>query len=650
MQRFIIALTMTIGFVAPAYSNEQIAFTQCLSYFDGDGNEIVRCHIALTDPSGATTVNLTDGANPSWSPDGTQIAFEGTGRAGESFAGAISVIDLQTGSISTLTNTGLDYAPSWSPDGSKIAFISDRGTGYNVFVMSAGGTQQVTFDGNAYWFRPAWLSDQSLAYDCTSATTFNVCSVNIDGTGQRTLAVDGGQPAYSPVTQRILFSAGWSGGLHLASMNADGSDIQPIPGASPGFAPAWSPDGTHIVFDEPPGACDQTGYCNDYLFVANADGSGWQWIGGGQGARWTNTPLDHFVAPPVAQFFGWCDQATCTFDGQSSWDNDSTPSIAWDFGDGTSGTGGFVTHEYAIHGTVMVTLTATDAGGLTSTQTQQFIVGNHPPTASFTFSCSGRTCTFDGSASSDADGSIASYEWNFGDGAVAGGATATHTYTRADAYPVYLTVYDAEGAGAYAQQYVTIVNVPPSAAFTFSCAAATCTFDGSASSDSDGTISSYLWNFGDGSTATGKTVAHTYTGSGAYNVTLSVMDNEYATASLTRAVTVARPLMHSGDLDASAARTPPSWSATVTVTIHTASHAPLSNANVAASWSTGATASCITNTAGQCAMSLSAIPAKLSSVTLTLTNVSHAQYDYQAAANHDPDGDSNGTMVTVRKP
>ena len=74
-------------------------------------------------------------------------------------------------------------------------------------------------------------------------------------------------------------------------------------------------------------------------------------------------------------------------------------------------------------------------------------------------------------------------------------------------------------------------NVPPSAAFSVTCPAATCTFDASASSDTPpGTVASYAWDFGDGSTGTGVSTNHTYTTGGAKTVTLTVTDDQGATS------------------------------------------------------------------------------------------------------------------------
>ncbi len=93
-------------------------------------------------------------------------------------------------------------------------------------------------------------------------------------------------------------------------------------------------------------------------------------------------------------------------------------------------------------------------------------------------------------------------------------------------------------------------NAAPTASFTYNCTDLACNFDGSGSGDSDGTIQSYDWNFGDETTATGETVSHTYGTGGKYTVTLTVTDDDGVTDSTSQEVAVSEPSTDGIVLDA----------------------------------------------------------------------------------------------------
>jgi chitodextrinase len=113
----------------------------------------------------------------------------------------------------------------------------------------------------------------------------------------------------------------------------------------------------------------------------------------------------------------------------------------------------------------------------------------------------------DASASTD-DGTIVTYSWSFGDGGVAAGEKATHTYKLPGIYTITLDLLDNDGLTATLSQDVEIIDYPPVADFTFTVDGATVSFL-SASTDDYGIVS-YSWDFGDGTTSTEANPTHTY--------------------------------------------------------------------------------------------------------------------------------------------
>ena len=110
--------------------------------------------------------------------------------------------------------------------------------------------------------------------------------------------------------------------------------------------------------------------------------------------------------------------------------------------------------------------------------------------------------------------------------------------------------------------------------------------------------------------------------------------------------------MHVGDLDGATSLKGKSgkWEAVVTVMIHDASHNPVANASVTATWS-GSKSGTVTGTTGtNGTVSFATGAINGTSVTLTIVGVTHTSLGYGSGSNHDPDSDSNGTSITVNKP
>ena len=96
---------------------------------------------------------------------------------------------------------------------------------------------------------------------------------------------------------------------------------------------------------------------------------------------------------------------------------------------------------------------------------------SQPPTAEISATCAASSCTFDGTGSTDPDGSITGYAWTFGDGTSATGATVTHAYSSAGTYPITLTVTDDQGATATTANTVSVTGPPPPPTVTLQGAA-----------------------------------------------------------------------------------------------------------------------------------------------------------------------------------
>jgi PKD repeat protein len=186
---------------------------------------------------------------------------------------------------------------------------------------------------------------------------------------------------------------------------------------------------------------------------------------------------------------------------------------------------------------------------------------NANPVAKFSISCTLLDCSFT-DASTDADGTVASHNWNFGETGsstnTSTSASPNHTYAADGAYHVTLTVTDNDGASsAVADSVVNVsstppANVPPTAAFTSSCSSLDCTFtDGS--TDSDGTIAAWAWDFGEpasgaNNTSTSQNPSHTYAATvpDTFAVRLIVTDNAGGKDTVSHNVVVAPPAVCSG--------------------------------------------------------------------------------------------------------
>ncbi len=245
-----------------------------------------------------------------------------------------------------------------------------------------------------------------------------------------------------------------------------------------------------------------------------------------------------------------------TFDSASS--TGEISSFSWSFGDGATSDTSNVDHLYTIAGTYTTKLTVSDTSGNTSVATTVISVTegvpvDTPPRAVISSSTalgqSPLSVSFNGGGSSAPDSEITNYQWEFGDGSSATGSDISHVFIKTGTFSTTLTVTNSAGLTDSVSTPVIVTSPPPaenkppravfSATPTTGNTPLTVSFNASGSSDSDGTISSYTWQFGDGSLASGVSTTHTYTDLATFTATLTVTDNDGAKSSTTTSITVA---------------------------------------------------------------------------------------------------------------
>ena len=276
------------------------------------------------------------------------------------------------------------------------------------------------------------------------------------------------------------------------------------------------------------------------------------------------------TVPPIAIFtYAPWDPKTqeiIVFNASQSYDPDGGAIVTyrWDFGDGSTGYGRIVVHQYSNAGVYNVTLTVIDDEGQVGTATtgtgfnvppRVNVTDNIPPIVNFTWEVDpdvDGTINFYADAS-DPDGTIASYFWNFGDGNTSSSPNPSHTYARGGQYTVTLIVTDDNGGQSSVELTITVPNISPIAGFSYSpgnvTTARSVTFEGGSpySYDKDGYIVNWSWDFNnDGITdAYGATVSYHYTTPGNYTVILNVTDNDGGWDTCQKNITVYAPAVAS---------------------------------------------------------------------------------------------------------
>jgi Tol biopolymer transport system component len=166
-----------------------------------------------------------------------------------------------------------EFDPSWSPDGSQIAYRSDRGDESEIWVMNADGTGQRRLTAG---LSPAWSPDgSSIAYASPghdpNPPSSGISIMNADGSGQHRVpnTAGGEYPSWSPDGERIAFNSNLTGDHVMYIVDVDGSDLVDLSSVGEGWQVQWSPDGRSILFtshrDHPDNYTD--------VYVMRPDGS-----------------------------------------------------------------------------------------------------------------------------------------------------------------------------------------------------------------------------------------------------------------------------------------------------------------------------------------------------------------------------------------
>lgn len=223
--------------------------------------------------SGLKMDQLTDeegsDLSPTWSPDGTRIAFASDRNAASGHFRIWTMVDDGT----DLLDTGVEgWAPAWSPDGGRIAFV--QGTTIRVMDVGTDGTPFGPPQSLATGTAPTWSPDGTkIAFEHDGA----IWAMEADGRHVTRLAAEGRTPAWSPDGSRILYTVPYLGASsRLRIMDADGKNSSSLAGFPDHAAiqPAWSADGVEVAY-----ALHQLiPYEFRLVFAPLADGAAWAYL------------------------------------------------------------------------------------------------------------------------------------------------------------------------------------------------------------------------------------------------------------------------------------------------------------------------------------------------------------------------------------
>ena len=220
-------------------------------------------------------------AHPTWSPDGTEIAYTVIWHRDGPHRSEIYVTDATGKATRPLTTTPdgkSSWQASWSPDGKQIAFVSDRDENPDLYTMSidGGGLRRLTHTAgeDKHSWNPWWSPDgRQIAFNSNSSGNDEIYVIDLNTSQVRALTATAGEgkeswtPAWSPSGKEIAFASNRGGRDEIYVMDADGSNPRRLNVQTVG-RPTWSPDGRKLIFQA------RVESNREAVYVVNLDGTG----------------------------------------------------------------------------------------------------------------------------------------------------------------------------------------------------------------------------------------------------------------------------------------------------------------------------------------------------------------------------------------
>lgn len=225
------------------------------SIFSDSTNRPGSFHIWIINPFGFDLRYVTPGFNPSWSPDGESLVFNGNDYN-------IYVISINGTGLRQLTNfPEEDLLPDWSPKGDKIAFQTEHNDprrAFAIWVMNRDGTNKtdISIHGTGAWGYPEWSPDGKLIahvrYVPEGTQMPEIFVMGPDGSNPTRLTNDqyyDVAPSWSPDGRKIAFSSTFRPDSkdQIWIMDSSGHNQFQLTRCG-GIRPSWSPDGRYIVY------------------------------------------------------------------------------------------------------------------------------------------------------------------------------------------------------------------------------------------------------------------------------------------------------------------------------------------------------------------------------------------------------------------